>query len=72
MQGDFVFDNHFLVNPHGLNGLIYFHENYHFTVVFTNVANPANTVNASLYKKGDRQRRRDTDQGAALSGPWKA
>ena len=44
VQGDFVFDNHFLVNTHGPDGLIYFQETYHVTTVFTNLANPANTV----------------------------
>ena len=43
VQGDFVFDNRFLINPHGPDGLIYFHENYHVTTVFTNLAN-GNTV----------------------------
>ena len=44
VQGDFVFDNRFLINPHGPDGLIYFQENFHVTTVFTNPANPANTV----------------------------
>jgi hypothetical protein len=43
VQGDFVFDNRFLVNPHGPDGLIYFHVNVKFTGVFTNLAN-GNTV----------------------------
>jgi hypothetical protein len=39
VQGDFVFDNRFLVNPHGPDGLIYFHENFRVTTVYTNLAN---------------------------------
>jgi hypothetical protein len=43
VQGDFVFDNRFLINPHGPDGLIYFQENFRVTTVYTNLAND-NTV----------------------------
>jgi hypothetical protein len=64
VQGDFVFDNHFLVNPHGPDGLIYFHENYHLTIVFTNLANPANPANTvTSVERAIRKDLRVTDNG---------
>ena len=42
-RADFVFDNRFLVNSHGPDGLIYFHEKFRVTTVYTNLAN-GNTV----------------------------
>ena len=61
VQGDFVFDNRFLVNTHGKDGLIYFHENFRVTTVFTNLANPANTVTEVI--KGVNKDLRVTDNG---------
>ena len=39
VQGDFVVDGRFLVNPHGPDGLAYGMEHLRISVVFTNVAN---------------------------------
>jgi hypothetical protein len=43
VQFDFVADGRLLLNPHGPDGLAYFHVNVRFTTVYTNVAN-GNTV----------------------------
>jgi hypothetical protein len=61
VQGDFVFDNRFLVKTQGTDGLIYFHENFRVTTVITNLANPANTVTEVV--KGVNKDLRVTDNG---------
>ena len=43
VQGDEVIDIRALLNPHGPDGLVYFHANVHVTTVYTNLAN-GNTV----------------------------
>ena len=62
VQGDFVFDNHFLVNPHGPDGLIYFQENFRVTTVYTNLAND-NTVTEVVNGVGKDLRVTDNGDG---------
>ena len=62
VQGDFVFDNRFLINPHGPDGLIYFQENFRVTTVFTNLAN-GNTVTEVVNAIGKDLRVTDNGNG---------
>jgi hypothetical protein len=60
VQLDTVLDGQFLFNPHGPDGVPYFHLNAHFTAVFTNLDNGNTVTRAGKFVNKDL---RVTDNG---------